>query len=112
MKKAEYLLASRAKVTEGRIRAWFDHVASLLEEEGVKDVLNDPSRIFNCDETAVWLNPNGKRVLTKKAETAMVKKTRKAKNDDPFASKRTVSSAKVLAPIKKASTSSIPELLL
>ena len=70
LKKAEYLSASRAQVTESRIRKWFEDIHELLEEEGVANVLNYPGWIFNCDETAVWLNPGGKRVLTKKGETA------------------------------------------
>jgi len=59
IKKAEYLSACRATVTEERIRGWFTHVDSLLAKEGLKDAVNDPKRIFNCDETAVWLNPTG-----------------------------------------------------
>ena len=78
LKKAEYLSASRAKVTEGRIRRWFEEVHEILEEEGFLEVLQDPSRLFNCDETAVWLNPSGRRVLTKKGEVAYAVNT----NDD------------------------------
>jgi len=70
LKKAEYLSSCRATVSEERIRGWFANEESLFEEEGLTAVLNDGTRIFNCDETAVWLNPSGRCVLTKKGEIA------------------------------------------
>jgi len=61
VKKSEYLSHPRALLTEGAVRQWFSNVRQQLNDEGVDlEVLNDPSRIFNLDETAIFTNPNGK----------------------------------------------------
>jgi len=58
-KKAERVTKSRAAVTEGGIRAWFDEVA----QEIPSDILEDPTRIFNADETGFMLCPKSGKVL-------------------------------------------------
>lgn len=35
-------------------------------KNGITEVLEDPSRIYNCDETAFFLTPSEKQVLVKK----------------------------------------------
>ncbi|KAK5638761.1 hypothetical protein RI129_013056 [Pyrocoelia pectoralis] len=35
------------------------------------DIVSDPSRIFNCDETAVFLSPKEDKVLVKKGDKAV-----------------------------------------
>lgn len=44
--------------------------SKILTENGCFDILLDRHRLFNCDETAVRLNPDSGRVLTKKEEAA------------------------------------------
>lgn len=59
----EKLTKVRAKVTERRIREWFEEVEDYLSKENVSDILKDPSRVFNMDETAFFLNPKSGKVL-------------------------------------------------
>lgn len=66
MKKAEYLSKTRAAVTEQYIRNWFSEVQILLEDN--VDVLEDPQRVFNMDETAVYLAPKGGLVIAEKGK--------------------------------------------
>lgn len=60
------LTRARSSVTETQIRNWFDEVESYLEKNEYSDILNDPTRVFNMDETAFFLTPTGGRVLAKK----------------------------------------------
>lgn len=53
----------RAIVKEGQIRSWFKEIGDFIELEGFQDVLLDPSRIFNMDETAVRTIPTKDVVL-------------------------------------------------
>ncbi|XP_039302911.1 uncharacterized protein LOC120357158 [Solenopsis invicta] len=66
MKKAEYLSKTRAAVTEQYIRNWFSEVQILLKDNS--DVLEDPQRVFNMDETAVYLAPKGGLVIAEKGK--------------------------------------------
>jgi len=70
LKRSEYLSASRAKVTEEHIQHWFEVTEDLLKEDNWFHILEEGNRVFNCDETAVWLNPDRGCVLTKKGEVA------------------------------------------
>ena len=63
---AQNLTASRAAVTSANILNWFSEVYNYLKENNFETILDDPSRIFNCDETAFFLNPKGNNVLAKK----------------------------------------------
>lgn len=42
---------SRARVTGAELLGWYERVYTELENSGHVDILNDPSRVFNCDET-------------------------------------------------------------
>lgn len=53
----------RAVVTEGQIRSWFAEITKYIESEGHHQILQDPSRIFNMDETAVSTVPTKEVVL-------------------------------------------------
>jgi len=59
------LSIAHAKVTEPPIRSWFSQVGYFLGPE-LMDVLKNPCRIFNSDETALWLNPDGDKVLARR----------------------------------------------
>ncbi|XP_055714466.1 uncharacterized protein LOC129808707 [Phlebotomus papatasi] len=58
---SQNLSTARAEITKEDIRMWFSKVEDFLIK---KDLINiDPSRIFNCDETAMALCPKGGNVL-------------------------------------------------
>lgn len=62
---------ARAAVCEEKIRNWFKEVKNDLIAENVFDVLADPTRIWNGDETAIFLQPKGQKVLVRKGEKAV-----------------------------------------
>ncbi|XP_068081988.1 uncharacterized protein [Anabrus simplex] len=62
-KTAEALTRSRAEVTEAGIRSWFNELAVYLKEEGYFHILEDPTRIFNADETGFLLCPKNGKVI-------------------------------------------------
>lgn len=63
---AQVLTTARVAATEEKIRAWFARVSKYLEENNLLEILEDPTRIFNCDESAFFLCPKGLGVLTSK----------------------------------------------
>lgn len=48
------------------VKSWFLNTSHYIKENNHDYVLNDPSRIFNCDEILFYLHPNGNKVLVKK----------------------------------------------
>ena len=56
-KKAEQLSKARAVLTENRIRLWFSDVRIQLADK--IEILQDPRRVFNMDETVVYLARKG-----------------------------------------------------
>lgn len=60
-KHAEFMNKARASVSELNIRRWFNETRELLGADC--DVLKHPKRIFNMDETAIFLSPKGSLVL-------------------------------------------------
>ncbi|KAG5890201.1 hypothetical protein JTB14_010663 [Gonioctena quinquepunctata] len=66
-KKAEHLCKARAVVTESGIRSWFSHVAEELGEN--IEILKDPRRVFDMDETAIHLAPKGGLVLAERGKS-------------------------------------------
>lgn len=65
---SQNLTVSRAGITSDNILNWFSEVHSYLKEQNYDTILDDPSRLFNCDETAFFLNPKGPKVLAKKGD--------------------------------------------
>lgn len=63
------LTHSRASVTEGELRNWFDEIRRHLGERNLLEI--DGSRVFNCDESAFLLAPKGERVLVAKGDRAV-----------------------------------------
>ncbi|XP_062556736.1 tigger transposable element-derived protein 2-like [Armigeres subalbatus] len=59
-------LAKKRVITEANIRQWFDDILKYLETNGYVDVLSDPTRIFNMDETAFFLVPRRQKVIASK----------------------------------------------
>ncbi|KAG5874307.1 hypothetical protein JTB14_019056 [Gonioctena quinquepunctata] len=66
-KKAEHPCKARAVVSESGIRSWFSHVAEELGEN--IETLKDPRRVFDIDETAIHLAPEGGLVLAERGKS-------------------------------------------
>lgn len=49
----EKISKGRAAVTEEGIRRWFAELLKYLEENNASDILTDPDRILNGDETYI-----------------------------------------------------------
>lgn len=64
LKTPQNLNVRRANVTEENIRRWFEEVEECLRSKNLLNI--HPSRIFNCDESAFFLNPKGDRVFVPK----------------------------------------------
>lgn len=56
----------RNKITELDVRSWFNRVKSYFQTNNLLDVLEDESRVYNCDETTFFLCPKEKDVLVKR----------------------------------------------
>lgn len=65
-RESEEVTQASATVSPGRIKIWFDSVEKLLAEEGNLDILKDPTRVFNGDETNFLLWPKNTKVLAEK----------------------------------------------
>lgn len=52
-RNTEIISKSRAAVTESAIRGWFSEMKTYLIEHDLLDMMEDPSRIYNADETGV-----------------------------------------------------------
>ncbi|KAJ8981081.1 hypothetical protein NQ317_015304 [Molorchus minor] len=48
------------------IRKWFAELDEYFDEKNLKEVLKDPNRVFNGDETGIQICPNTGRVLAQK----------------------------------------------
>uniref|UniRef100_A0A336L8I1 CSON006613 protein n=1 Tax=Culicoides sonorensis TaxID=179676 RepID=A0A336L8I1_CULSO len=62
-RQAESISKGRAVVTIKSIKKWFRELEEYLESIGHKDILNDPKRIFNGDESGFLLCPKSGKVL-------------------------------------------------
>lgn len=60
---AESISLKRAEVNEASIRKWHDDLHNYLISENVEDILRDPARIFNADESGFQTNPETGLVL-------------------------------------------------
>lgn len=63
---AEAVTAASAQISEDNIRRWFTSVEDYLREKNLNDILLDPSRMFNGDETCFVLCPKNTKVLAPK----------------------------------------------
>ena len=53
----ERISKARAGVDETSIRVWFHNLKENIEELKIRDIFNDPTRVFNIDETCIQLAP-------------------------------------------------------
>ncbi|XP_062700983.1 uncharacterized protein LOC134285044 isoform X2 [Aedes albopictus] len=65
-RKPSILAKHRATVTEPQIRNWFKEVHEYLKEINMTDLLDQPGRIFNLDETAFQLVVKNQKCLAPK----------------------------------------------
>jgi hypothetical protein len=62
-KNTEIISKARAAVTEGALKGWFRELSAYLKEEGQYDVMLDPCRIYNADETGAQFCPKSGKLL-------------------------------------------------
>ncbi|KAJ8952300.1 hypothetical protein NQ314_007568 [Rhamnusium bicolor] len=60
---AESINTARACVSENSIRQWHEDIRKYLINENAVDILEDPTRIFNSDESGFATNPKTGLVL-------------------------------------------------
>ncbi|KAJ8932035.1 hypothetical protein NQ314_015008 [Rhamnusium bicolor] len=77
---SQNLTSNRANVSEENIRLWFKEVETYLQDNKHFDIVSDPSRVFNTDETAFFLNPKGGKVLARRGEKAVYSRSGDEKN--------------------------------
>jgi hypothetical protein len=63
---SEVVTEASSCVSEENIRKWFDEVQEYIRENNLEEVMNDPSRICNGDETGFQICPCAGRVLAEK----------------------------------------------
>ena len=63
---SEKLSQASSRITENNIRGWFSKIVEYLIKNNNEDILLDPRRIFNSNETGIELNPEKSKVLTRK----------------------------------------------
>lgn len=51
---------------ENKIRRWHKEIASYLTDHKLMEVMLDPSRIYNMDESAFYLTPKSDKLITRK----------------------------------------------
>ncbi|XP_072395276.1 uncharacterized protein [Diabrotica undecimpunctata] len=66
LRTSEGVTSASLNINQRDIIKWFDNIKSYLNKKGLSDVLQDPTRIFNGDETCFYLCPKNKKVLAMK----------------------------------------------
>lgn len=61
-KESQNLNGGRASVSEKNLRGWYDEVRQSLTKLGNVDILDDPERIFNMDESGFYISPKPGKV--------------------------------------------------
>lgn len=62
-RKAEGISTARATVSENDIKTWHQSLKEYLAEENALDILEEPKRIFNADESGFQTCPESGKVL-------------------------------------------------
>lgn len=65
---AENLTVTRGSITRETLLKWYDEVYGYMKAHNYDEILNDPRRVFNGDETAFFLSPKGNKVLAAKGD--------------------------------------------
>lgn len=72
----EPITEASSKVSESNIRSWFSKIKQHLIEENLIGIMDDPTRVFNGDETNFMMCPKSGKVLAPKG-TNNIKKINK-----------------------------------
>lgn len=62
-RECQNLTSARANITEEGLRGWYAEVRQYLTNTGNIDILGDPSRLLNMDESGFLLNPEPGKVI-------------------------------------------------
>ncbi|XP_035903113.1 uncharacterized protein LOC118507920 [Anopheles stephensi] len=65
-RKPESVSSANSRVSECDIIGWFTSVYKWLNDNDLCDILKDPTRVFNGDETSFYMHPKTKEVLAQK----------------------------------------------
>ncbi|KAJ8897978.1 hypothetical protein PR048_003338 [Dryococelus australis] len=65
---AQNLTSGRASVLEECLSRWFEEINNHLKENKYENILEQPERVFNIDESTLFPNPKGNKVLCVKGE--------------------------------------------
>lgn len=68
LRTPERITDASSKVSESDIRKWFDQIWTYLAGKDLLDILEDPKRIWNGDETNFLMCPKGGKVLAPKGK--------------------------------------------
>ncbi|XP_058450305.1 LOW QUALITY PROTEIN: tigger transposable element-derived protein 6-like [Malaya genurostris] len=68
IRKPESVTKASANVTELDIRNWFKEVLTVLEEEGLSEVLMSAGSVLNGDESSFYLDPSIDKVISRRGE--------------------------------------------
>ena len=63
VRTAEPVSKARALVTEHHLRSWFEELRAYIREKGMEDILEDPNRFINADESNFMLCSRTGKVL-------------------------------------------------
>lgn len=63
---SEAVTAASATVSESDVKKWFTEIYSYLCSKALDNILNDPARMLNADETCFNLWPKNTKVLASK----------------------------------------------
>lgn len=61
----EIVSAASGRVSEKDIRGWFQKLDSWLTANQLRNILEDPTRVYNGDETSFYLHPKSKEVIAR-----------------------------------------------
>ncbi|XP_031338075.1 uncharacterized protein LOC116166987 [Photinus pyralis] len=66
MRTSEAVTNASSQIAFSDIKGWFTQLGKYLKSRGYDDILEDPSRIFNGDETAFMFCPKQEKVVAQK----------------------------------------------
>lgn len=66
LRTSEAVSNASANISESHIRNWFSQIEETLKSSGHFEILGDPKRVFNGDETNFQLCPKNEKVLAEK----------------------------------------------
>lgn len=82
LRKCQLLEKVRKEVTQEKTNHWFTEVEKYLGKNHLKDVKEDVSRVFNCDESAFFFAPSKYKVLIPRTELTAYSVTGNSKKEN------------------------------